>query len=763
MAERDGPRRHAQGAAGGVAGTWPPRGGAQGAVLAPSGAVWSSFLERLRALVRAEAGAGRLLPWVPVAFGTGIALYFTASSEPVLWLSIAAAGGFCAAAFLLRRSRLFAAAVMVAAIAAGFATATVRTARLSHPVLTRPIYSVSLSGFVETRDIREKTDRFVLRVTAMDGPRLSARLERVRLSVKKGTAPDVGSFVELKARLLPPLTPLRPGTYDFSRDLFFQGIGASGFVMGAIKAAEPPETGGWHLRYAAFMQGLRDGIDARIRSRLDGDQRAIATALLTGRRDVITEPVNDAMFISGLGHVLSISGYHMAVVAGVVFFAIRALLALIPGLAVSCPIKKWSAAAALVAAAFYLLLSGAEVATQRSFFMTAVVLIAVMVDRRAITFRTLAVAAMIVLVMAPEALVHPSFQMSFAATLGLVALVQIGMPRLFATPEHSATARVALWGGRELVTLLLASFVAGLATTPYAAFHFHRVTPYGVLANLGAMPVVSALVMPAGLLGLLAAPFGLDGVFWWLMGLGIDWMIAVSQWVANLPGAIGRIGAFGIGPLIAASCGIILMGLLRTRLRWVGAVVLAGSIVWVVGAHQPDILISADGRAVAVRGKDSRLHVMRTGKDAFLVKEWLAGDADARNGADPSLADGVSCDDAGCVVEIAGGGFVAQVQRPEAMMDDCERAVLIITARPAPADCAASVIDRARLSRQGSLALWRRGNGFAIEAARPRGFDRPWSPLAGGDSEADASFVSRPVASRSRDATPAEADLQADD
>jgi competence protein ComEC len=732
-------------------------------VLASPGAAWTSFLERLRAWVRAEAGAGRLLPWVPVAYGAGIALYFTASSEPVLWGSLATAVGFCMAAFLLRRSRFFVAAVMVAAIAAGFATATVRTAGLSHTVLTRPIYSVSLSGFVETRDIREKTDRFVLRVMAMDAPRLSTRLERVRLSVKKGTAPDVGSFVELKARLLPPLTPLRPGAYDFSRDLFFQGIGASGFVMGAIKVAEPPEVGGLHLRYAAFMQGLRDGIDARIRSRLDGDQRAIATALLTGRRDAITEPVNDAMFISGLGHVLSISGYHMAVVAGVVFFAVRALLALIPGLTVSFPIKKWSAAAALAAAAFYLLLSGAEVATQRSFFMTAVVLIAVMVDRRAITFRTLAVAAMIVLVMAPEALVHPSFQMSFMATLGLVALVQIGMPRLFATPENSATARVAMWGGRELVTLLLASFIAGLATTPYAAFHFHRVTPYGVLANLGAMPVVSALVMPAGLLGLLAAPFGLDGFFWWLMGLGIDWMILVSQWVANLPGAIGRIGAFGIGPLIAASCGIILMGLLRTPLRWSGAFLLAGSIVWVLGAHQPDILISADGRAVAVRGKDLRLHLMRTGKDAFLVKEWLAGDADARNAADTSLADAVSCDEAGCVVEIAGGGFVAQVQRPEAIMDDCERAALIITARQTPSDCGASVIDRARLARQGSLALWRRGNGFAVEAAKPRGFDRPWSPLAPGDSDADTPFVSRPAASRSRDATPAEADLQADD
>ena len=300
--------------------------------------------------------------------------------------------------------------VLTAAVAAGFATATLRTAHLAHTVLARPLYSVSLSGFVETRDIRERTDRFVLRVTQMDVPRFSGKLDRVRLSVQKGTAPDVGSFVELKARLLPPLAPLRPGSYDFSRDLFFQGIGASGFVTGAIKVTEPPESGGIALRYAAFMQDLRDAIDARILERLDGDERAIATALLTGRRDAITTPVNDAMFISGLGHVLSISGYHMAVVAGVVFFAVRALLALIPGLAVSAPIKKWAAAGALAAAAFYLLLSGAEVATQRSFFMTAVVLIAVIVDRRAITFRTLAVSAMIVLVMAPEALVHPSFQ-----------------------------------------------------------------------------------------------------------------------------------------------------------------------------------------------------------------------------------------------------------------------------------------------------------------------------------------------------------------
>jgi competence protein ComEC len=562
MAERGGGVRE-------IATTWPPRGSAPAGGFAPAALdLWASFTAKLRSWVRAEAGAGRLLPWVPVAFGAGIAVYFSADHEPQLAVAIVTALVLCVAAFLLRRSRYFSVLVLIAAAAAGFAAATFRTASIAHTVLERRLYAVSLSGFVEARDIRERTDRFVLRVVHMDTKRGHLKLKRVRLSVKKGMAPDVGSFVQLRARLMPPLAPLRPGSYNFARDMFFQGIGASGFVTGAITIAKQPENGGLVLGYDAVMQNLRDAVDARIRTRLDGDERSIATALLTGRRDAISQPVNDAMFISGLGHVLSISGYHMAVVAGVVFFTVRALLALIGPLAAGFPIKKWSAAAALIAAAFYLLLSGAEVATQRSFYMTAVVLIAVIVDRRAITFRTLAVSAMIVLAVMPESLVNPSFQMSFAATLGLVALVQFGMPRLFAASDSSAATRVALWGGRELMTLMLASLVAGFATTPYAAFCFHRVTPYGLLANLGAMPVVSAVVMPAGLLGLLAMPFGLDGFFWWLMGVGIDWMIAVSQWVAHLPGAIGRMPAFGTGPLIGASIGIILMGLLRTPLRW---------------------------------------------------------------------------------------------------------------------------------------------------------------------------------------------------
>lgn len=352
--------------------------------------------------------------------------------------------------------------------------------------------------------------------------------------------------------------------------------------------------------------------------------------------------------------------------------------------------------------------------------------------------------------------------MSFAATLGLVALVQIGMPALFAAPDNSATARVALWGGREVAMLALASLVAGLATMPYAAFHFHRVTPYGVLANLAAMPVVSALVMPAGLLGLVAMPFGFDGVFWWLMGAGIDWMIAVTKWVAALPGAIGRIAAFGTGPLIAASLGIILLGLLRTPLRWLGAAALVLAVAWALAVPQPDILISADGHNIGVRGGDGRLRLIRTAKDAFLLREWLAADADGRLPADSSLGEGVSCDEAGCVAQMADGGLVALALRPEALGDDCERAALLVTARQAPPACSAAVIDLDRLRRQGSMALRRGRDGFAMAAVRPKGVDRPWSPAVAGDAEAETSLV-RPATGRAVDATPSEADLQAEE
>jgi competence protein ComEC len=730
----------------------------------------SEGAERLAAWIRShaavEAAQGRLFPWVAIAFGAGIAAYFAAEREPIVWIVLPIALSLIAAAVLARSFRFFAGVALLAAAAAGFATATLKTARIEHGVLARPMFSVTLAGFVEVREERERSDRFVLRLDRFEPARPvpdQPNIERVRLSVKKGTAPSVGSYVELKARLSPPFTAVRPGGYDFARDIYFQRIGASGFVLGAIKPLAAPDNGGWWLRYAVTVSGMRDAIDARIRQTLTGDARAIASALLTGKRDAISSPVNEAMYVSGLGHVLSISGYHMAIVAGAVFFAVRALLALFPPLTVGFPIKKWAALAALAAAAFYLLLSGSEVATQRSFLMTAVVLVGVMVDRRAITFRTLAVAAMVVMLVAPEAVVHPSFQMSFAATLGLVALMDRDRP-LFASSDNSTAARVALWGGREIAILLLASLVAGFATMPYAAFHFHRATPYGVVSNMLAMPIVSGLVMPAGLLGLLAMPFGFDGVFWRLMELGIGWMIAVAQWVAALPGAVGRVPAFGIAPMLLATLGIFLIGLMRTPLRWCGSLFVLLGVVLALNAPRPDVLIAAEGQSVAVRGSDGRLRFMQTKKDEFALKAWLAADADARTPDDATLTLGVRCDEKGCAVQLAGGRYVTIAQRSDAFADDCVKAALIVTARQPPAACTARVISQERLRETGSLALHERNGAFVVDAVRPTGSNRPWArnALAADEFLADVAPARSP-ASRPVDATPSVESLAPDD
>jgi competence protein ComEC len=303
-----------------------------------------------------------------------------------------------------------------------------RTARIAHQILQRPVSSTVLAGFVEIREEGERSDRIVLRVQRFEAAGVVAAPERVRVAVRKGSAPAVGIFVELKAHLSPPLQPLRPGGYDFACDMYFQRIGASGYALGAIKMKAPPIERGFWLSYASVIDDLRESMDKRIRAAIPGDSGSIASALITGKRDAISTPVNDAMYVSSLAHVLSISGYHMAVVAGIMFFFIRAVLALIPSLASRHPIKKWAAFGALIASAFYLLLSGTEVATQRSFIMIAIVLIGVMLDRPTLTFRTLAVAAIVVLSLAPQAIVHPSFQMSFAATLALVAAYQNGMP-----------------------------------------------------------------------------------------------------------------------------------------------------------------------------------------------------------------------------------------------------------------------------------------------------------------------------------------------
>jgi competence protein ComEC len=348
--------------------------------------------------------------------------------------------------------------------------------------------------------------------------------------------------------------------------------------------------------------------------------------------------------------------------------------------------------------------------------------------------------------------------MSFAATLALIAAYERGLPWV-AKADTSPAARAALWGSREILALVLASLVAGRATTPYAAYHFHRIAPYGVLANLMAMPIVSVWVMPAGLLALIAMPFGFDDVLWRLMGEGIDWMIAVALFVSGLPGAVGRMAAFGIAPLLIGTGGLVLICLLKSPLRWSGAVVIAVAGFWAVRTPQPDVLIAADAQTVAVRGWDGKLSINRSGRDAFAAREWLAADGDSRTPDDAALGQGFRCDQSGCIAKLADGRLVSQVLQADAFEEDCRRAAVVVTTRDAPPACDALIVDRNVSRAQGAIALRRNGEGWEMTAVRPPGHDRPWARAAGIPDTA-SQRTSRP---QPRDATPRIEDIEAGD
>jgi competence protein ComEC len=281
-----------------------------------------------------------------------------------------------------------------------------------------------------------------------------------------------------------------------------------------------------------------------------------------------------------------------------------------------------------------------------------------------------------------------------------------------------------------------------------------------VIANFLAMPVVSVWVMPMGIAGVLAMPFGFDGFFWRMMGEGIEWMIAVALWVTSIPGAVGRIAAFGTGPLLLGSAGLIVLGLLKSPLRLTGALLIAVASLWALRTPQPDVLVAPDGMSFAVRTTTGRLAILKTGSDTFAARDWLSADADPREAKDKALAEGLACDNAGCIGRLADGSLVAIARTIEAFEEDCRRAALVVSAREVPPGCAARVVDRKEWQRGGALALHRVGKSWEITAARPAGHDRPWARAVApsGDAPASTSFTpARPVP---RDATPNMEDLE---
>ncbi len=742
-----------------------------------------------RIAVREEIERGRGLIWAAFVFAGGIAVYFALPAEPV---AAATAGAALAAwlGFLLkaRRGRGAAPLLVVALLVSGTAAGAMRTAFVAAPVLDRA-RSATITGLVESVEHRENGLRLVLRLREMSGigqDRMPARV-RIALKGQDTPVPATGDTVRLRARLMPPAPAVMPGGYDFSFRAYFDGIGASGFAFGGVEPVEARAVP-WNLRASAGVARLRSGIAGRIRAALgETTAAALAVALITGDRSGIPPEVTEALRTAGLAHILAISGLHMALFAGSVFFVLRALLALSSRLTQDWPIDVWAAGAALAAAAFYLAISGGSIATQRAFVMIALVLAGRLFGRRALTLRNAGVAMLLILAVTPESLVDPGFQMSFAAVIALIAAYEEMTRRRVAAnrgppkrddgaPVFGLIGSLASWFG----AILLTSLIAGAATGAIGAYHFHRIAPLGPLVNLVAMPVVTIAVMPFAVLALALIPFGLEALPLAVMGVAVDQVVAASQWAASLTPGEGTVGA----PSVAGTLLMVLAGtvacLAPRGFRRTALVPLCLS-AWLYATHrQPDILVSANGTTLALRDATGALRVTAR-PSSFIAEVWLRADGvggDARSrrhlprsamacdalaclvrahgpegagpdppmtkgGPDPPLSEGgrgppSTMDQAmeGRKTKDQGGRrtslLVSIVRDPAAFAEDCARVDLIVSAHDAPADCAAPlVLDRARLARDGTTAI-RLGDaldGLFVAATTPSYRRlRPWTP-----------------------------------
>lgn len=692
--------------------------------------------DALAALRRLAEGAGasfvaerdRWALWLPALLGAGIGVYFLLPAEPPLWLGPALFAAALAGGFIARRQpalRLLCIALGAAAL--GFGAAELRTAAVAAPVLTKRLGPVEVTGRVVQADDLERGGRLLLEELTVPGLAAGQVPERVRLRVRRDLG-DLrpGDRVSVRAVLLPPPGPVAPGAFDFQRQAFFAQLGATGYAVAPVMRLDG---GAPASRFDLWLAGARQSVNDRIIAHIDGPAGAMAAALLTGQRTAIPESDMAAMRDSGLAHLIAISGLNIGLVAGIIFFAVRAVLALAVPVALRFPIKKWAALAALFGTLGYTLLAGPSPPTERSFLMTGLVLLGVMLDRTALSMRLIAWAAAVLLLLYPEYLLGVSFQLSFAATLALIAVYETLRGRLAPMRDGYGWWQRA---GLYLAGVLLTSLVAGLATAPYVVFHFGRFAMYGIAANMIAVPLTGFWIMPWGLLAFALMPFGLEGLALVPMGWGVEGVLWTARTVAAWPGAVTLLPAMPTYGLIVVTVGGLWLALWRRRWRLAGLPVIALGLATGALSRPADILIAADGGLMAVRGVDGDLMLSSARTGRFSAEGWLR--LDGQGGGAPTwpatgpTADGsLRCDALGCIYRAA-GQVVAFMRRPEALADDCGAASVIVSREPVRARCRSArlVIDRFALWRNGSYALWLGPDGIRVEHARGVRGDRPW-------------------------------------
>lgn len=651
------------------------------------------------------AQRGHLFGWVPVCFAIGIGCYFSLRFEPGLaWLAVVAVAVMLVL-FLCRIVPLAVAPFFLGAalIGAGVLNASARAHYVAGPVLEGRYY-----GPIEGRVLAlDQSASGAVRITLADvalAGRFDPAPTRVRVALHSkiaGHDPKIGQRVMLTGHLSPPPRAVEPGGFDFRRHAWFQRLGAIGYTRSPLVLLQPGQ--------GSLVSRLRQILNTRIRAALPGDAGAVAVTLITGDRSSLPDARVEDLRRANLAHLLAISGLHMGLVSGFVFWLIRLLLSCPSWIALRWPIKKLSAGAALLAAAGYLALSGGAIATERAFIMVTMALIAVMLDQRALTLRAVALAALVVLALRPEALVSPGFQMSFAATTSLVVV--------FSLLRGAAVMRLPVVGGA--LSLLLSSTVAGLATAPIAAAHFNMLSQMGLIANLATVPLMGVFIMPAAVLAVVLMPLGLEALPLWAMGLGIEWVLAVAKWIADHPQSVRYIMSPPNVAIPLISFGVLVVFLWRGWGRWLGvAPASVALVIWMQGVR-PDLLIADQGVLVGILTDQGRALSAPRGA-GFVAEVWLENDGAPRTQADAAAL--------WPAVIVVGDGrlFTAKGKRATQQLT-CRAGDWVVSDQWMQRQLPCYQMDRRALATKGSVAIYDIDTQPQIITDRAISGDRLWS------------------------------------
>ncbi|KHK91994.1 ComEC/Rec2 family competence protein [Novosphingobium malaysiense] len=677
---------------------------------------WNSKLLLSRGLAGFErflsdAGFDRA-PWLAVAFGGGIAAWFALPSAgwwaalSVLCLALAGALYATGTAKARHPHLMQAAIALPLVLAAGCLVVWARSSVVGAVPIERPMAG-TFTARVLAREEQPALDRQRLILAMRE--RDTARALKVRVNVPDGKGADnvgTGALVRFKARLMPPAPPMLHGAYNFARTAWFSGLAATGTVLGPVKVIEPGLQGN-------RLESTRSALSRHVRTRLAPAEAGIAAALATGDRGGIAEGDAQAMRDAGLAHLLSISGLHVSAVIGAVYLLALRLLALSPWLALRVRLPVVAAGAGALAGIGYTLLTGAEVPTVRSCIGALLVLIALALGREALSLRMLAVAAFCVLLLWPESLVGPSFQMSFAAVLAIVALGTAGPVRRFLGPREEPAL---LRAGRGVAMLLLTGVVIELALMPIGLYHFHRAGVYGALANVVAIPLTTFLVMPLIAAGLLMDIVGAGAPAWWLAEQAIDLLIGLAHWIASRPGAVNLLPAMGTGAFLLFVAGGLWLGLWSRKIRWFGLIPAAVGAAFLATMTPPDVLVTGDGRHVGLVAQDgSSLFVLRDSRSDYVRDNLL--ELAGMEGEPVNLRQwpGAQCNRDFCSVPVRREGRIwnllltrSRDRVPErALAAACDKADIVIADRWLPRSCRPKWLkaDRSMLSRTGGLAI----------------------------------------------------------